>query len=121
MALGDETRIGQIARALVDNALRHNPAGVEVRIATRTGEGIASLVVEDSGPRIPDDETRAVFGRFARGPGAGEGSGLGLAIAAELAERMGGRLVLDQTGERKAFRLDLAADAVPEPPAAGGA
>ncbi|MFM8611663.1 MAG: sensor histidine kinase [Actinomycetota bacterium] len=116
MALGDETRIGQIARALVDNAVRHNPAGVRVRIATRTGGGIASLVVEDSGPRIPDAEARAVFGRFARGTGAGEGSGLGLAIASELAERMGGRLVLDQTGERKAFRLDLAEDAGSHPP-----
>jgi len=116
MALGDETRIGQIARALVDNALKHNPDGVHVRIATRTGGGIAALAVEDSGPRIPEDEARAVFGRFARGQGAGEGSGLGLAIASELAERMGGRLVLDQTGERKAFRLDLAEDAGNPPP-----
>jgi signal transduction histidine kinase len=89
---------------------------VHVRIATRAGGGIASLAVEDSGPRIPEDEARAVFGRFARGQGAGEGSGLGLAIASELAERMGGRLVLDQTGERKAFRLDLAEDAGNPPP-----
>lgn len=116
MALGDETRIGQIARVLVDNALRHNPEGVHVVIATRVAGGVASLVVEDSGPRIPDAEARAVFGRFARGRGAGEGSGLGLAIASELAERMGGRLVLDQTGERKAFRLDLAEDAGNSPP-----
>ena len=48
--------------------------------------------------------------RFARGTGAGEGSGLGLAIASELAVRMGGRLLLDQDGTRKAFRLELAAD-----------
>ena len=57
-----------------------------------------------------------MFGRFARGRGAGEGSGLGLAIASELAERMGGRLVLEQGEGRKAFRLDLAADAANPPP-----
>ncbi len=116
MALGDETRIGQISRVLVDNALRHNPEGVRVRILTRAAGGIASLAVEDSGPPIPDADVAAVFGRFARGRGAGEGSGLGLAIASELAERMGGRLVLEQGDGRKAFRLDLAADAVNPPP-----
>ncbi|MGA0123150.1 MAG: sensor histidine kinase, partial [Gaiellales bacterium] len=118
-ARGDETRIGQITRVLVDNALRHNPAGVRVRILTRAAGGIASLAVEDSGPPIPAEDAAAVFGRFARGRGAGEGSGLGLAIASELAERMGGRLVLEQGHGRKAFRLDLAADAgEPLPPSA---
>lgn len=115
MALGDETRIGQITRVLVDNALRHNPEGVRVRILTRAAGGIASLAVEDSGPPIPDADAAAMFGRFARGRGAGEGSGLGLAIASELAERMGGRLVLEQGEGRKAFRLDLAADAAYPP------
>lgn len=110
MALGDETRIGQVARVLVDNALRHNPRGVELRITTDAADGAARLRVEDSGPRIPDDEATAIFTRFARGSTAGEGSGLGLAIASELAVRMGGRLRLDQSGPRKAFVLELAAD-----------
>ncbi len=110
MALADETRIGQVARILVDNALRHNPEGVEVVVRTVAADGTAALVVEDSGPPIAAGEERAVFARFSRGTGAGEGSGLGLAIASELAERMGGRLVLDQTGPRKAFRVELAAD-----------
>lgn len=110
MALGDETRIGQVARVLVDNALRHNPEGVEVRVTTDAPDGVARLRVEDSGPRIPDDEAAAIFTRFSRGSTAGEGSGLGLAIASELATRMGGRLWLDQSGPRKAFVLELAAD-----------
>ena len=110
VAVGDEARAGQIARVLVDNAMRHNPTGVALRIATGVDARGAWLAVEDSGPRIPDAEVAAIFTRFARGSGAGEGTGLGLAIASELAVRMGGRLVLDQTGERKAFRLELAAD-----------
>ena len=111
VALGDETRIGQIARVLVDNALRHNPPGTAIDVATGGDGRTAWLAVVDDGPLIPMAEAGALFTRFARGKGAGEGSGLGLAIASELAARMGGRLLLDQSGPRKAFRLELPADA----------
>lgn len=110
MAVGDEARIGQITRVLIDNAVRHNPEGVDVLVATDHAPGVAAIVVSDSGPRIPDEEVAAIFTRFSRGTRAGEGSGLGLAIASELAVRMGGRLSLDQSGARKAFRLELRAD-----------
>ncbi|MGI9187700.1 MAG: ATP-binding protein [Gaiellales bacterium] len=110
MAVGDEARIGQITRVLIDNAMRHNPAGVEIHVTTEDGPLLAAIVVSDSGPPIPDEEVAAIFTRFSRGTRAGEGSGLGLAIASELAVRMGGRLVLDQAGARKSFRLELRAD-----------
>jgi signal transduction histidine kinase len=55
-----------------------------------------------------------LFERFYRGPGGGEGSGLGLAIAQELAQRMGGRLVLGADAHgRKEFLLTLPAAATP--------
>ena len=110
MAVGDEARIGQITRVLIDNAVRHNPEGVEILVTTEHAPGLAAIVVRDNGPRIPDEEVAAIFTRFSRGARAGDGSGLGLAIASELAVRMGGRLVLDQTDARKAFRLELRAD-----------
>jgi signal transduction histidine kinase len=110
MALGDEARIGQIARVLIDNAMRHNPDGVAITVGTTATGDVATLSVTDSGPRILDEEVAAIFTRFSRGMRAGEGSGLGLAIASELAVRMGGRLLLDQSGEHKAFRLELRAD-----------
>jgi signal transduction histidine kinase len=110
MAVGDEARIGQITRVLIDNATRHNPEGVEIRVSTEHRGTMAAIVVSDSGPKIPTDEVAAIFTRFSRGARAGEGSGLGLAIASELAVRMGGRLVLDQAGDHKAFRLELQAD-----------
>jgi signal transduction histidine kinase len=110
MAVGDEARIGQITRVLIDNATRHNPEGVEIRVTTEHSSTMAAIVVSDSGPKIPADEVAAIFTRFSRGARAGEGSGLGLAIASELAVRMGGRLVLDQAGDHKAFRLELRAD-----------
>jgi signal transduction histidine kinase len=107
VALGDETRIGQICRVLVDNALRHNPPGVHVYVACATRGGRAILRVADDGPEIPDDARERLFDRFYRGQGSSEGSGLGLAIARELAARMGGSLELVAAPEGKAFDVSL--------------
>ena len=109
VAIADEARVAQIARALVDNALRHNPPGVDVTLTVTEQDGAVELVVADDGPAIDPSSAERLFDRFYRGPGGGEGSGLGLAIAHELAQRMGGELVLDQRDGRpgKAFRLTL--------------
>ena len=116
-AIADEARVAQVARALVDNALRHNPEGVDVTLSVEAGDATASLVVADDGPAIDAAATERLFDRFYRGPGGGEGSGLGLAIAHELAQRMGGSLVLEQRdGEPgKAFRLTLPGALQPAP------
>ena len=109
IAIADEARVAQIARVLVDNALRHNPPGVDVTLTVREEGGIVELVVADDGPPIDPSTAERLFDRFFRGPGGGEGSGLGLAIANELAQRMEGELALVQRTGRpgKAFRLAL--------------
>jgi signal transduction histidine kinase len=112
-ALGDDMRIVRIGRALVENALRHTPAGTPVRIrSAATAFGTASLIVEDEGPGVPPEHQRHVFDRFYRVDGAiASGSGLGLAIAHELAEAMGGALELESAPGRTAFTLRLPAAA----------
>jgi signal transduction histidine kinase len=109
VAIADEARVAQIARVLVDNALRHNPPGVEVTVTVQEANGNVELVVADNGPPIEPATAERLFDRFFRGPTGGEGSGLGLAIANELAQRMDGELVLDQRAGRpgKSFRLTL--------------
>src|SRR5439155_1166214 len=86
--LGDEQRILQVGRALVENALRHTPTGTRVRVRTGREDGRVVLAVEDDGPGIVAEEAVHVFERFYRGDGGGSasGSGLGLAIAQELAQ-----------------------------------
>jgi two-component system, OmpR family, sensor kinase len=107
-ALGDEQRVLQIGRALVENALRHTPPGTTVRIRTERENGSATLAVEDDGPGIPADHASHVFERFYRADGAlASGSGLGLAIARELAEVMDGELDLDSRPGRTVFRVTL--------------
>jgi signal transduction histidine kinase len=107
-ARGDGQRVLQVARSLVENALRHTPEGTAVTIhADRRGDQ-AELVVEDDGPGIPPEHQAHVFERFYRVDGAmASGSGLGLAIARELAELMQGTLELSEHGGRTRFTLRL--------------
>jgi len=97
-ACGDPGSIARIVRILLDNAVRASPNGGEVTVQLRNGEN-ASLAVHDEGPGVPADERELIFERFQRGRSASgsAGFGLGLAIGRELAERMGGELVLERT------------------------
>jgi signal transduction histidine kinase len=104
LVLGDEQRVLQAARALVENALVHTPEGTHVQV--RVGDGV--LEVEDNGPGIPDEHAAHVFERFYRVEGRrSSGSGLGLAIARELAHAMDGTLELESAPGRTVFRLRL--------------
>jgi signal transduction histidine kinase len=107
--LGDEQRVLQIGRALVENALRHTPGGTRVRVRTVREDGRVLLTVEDDGPGIESKEAVRVFERFYRGDrgGRASGSGLGLAIASELAEAMQGEIVLTSEPGRTIFTLSL--------------
>jgi signal transduction histidine kinase len=108
--VGDEQRVQQIGRVLVDNAIRHNPSGTNVRIATASDNGVVTLSVSDDGPGIPDDAREHLFERFYRGSGTtATGTGLGLAIARELAQRMDGELSLTTVEGRTEFVLSLPA------------
>ena len=112
--LGDEQRVTQIARVLVENALVHTPPGTGVLV--RTGDG--TLAVEDEGPGIPPEHAEHIFERFYRVNGQlASGSGLGLAIAQELTRAMGGSLELESSPERTVFtlRLPVASEATLEP------
>ena len=68
------------------------------------------LIVSDQGPGVAQEERALIFERFKRGreTGGEAGFGLGLAIGRELAQRMGGSLVLTDTdGPGATFTLRL--------------
>jgi two-component system sensor histidine kinase QseC len=94
--LGDELVIDALVRNLLDNALRYTPPNGEIAIHVGHDAGRAMLVVEDSGPGIPEEARERVFERFHRELGtAVEGSGLGLSIVAEALQLHRGEIVLD--------------------------
>jgi signal transduction histidine kinase len=115
-AMADPGSVARIVRILVDNAVRLSPEGGRITVELRNGDR-ASLSVSDQGPGVPLDERDLIFERFMRGREATgrAGFGLGLAIGRELAERMGGELVLDeQAGPGARFTLRLPAAKAPD-------
>jgi signal transduction histidine kinase len=106
--IGDEQRVQQIGRVMVDNAIRHTPRGTQIRVAVSGENGRVRLAVSDDGPGIDAADHDRLFERFYRGDAAGgTGSGLGLAIARELAHRMDGDLCVTSEPGRTEFTLEL--------------
>jgi signal transduction histidine kinase len=97
--LGSRDDLQRVATNLIENAIRHTPAGTHVIASTRTlPDGSAELVVADDGPGIAADIRDRLFERFARGGGDRGGSfGLGLAIVAAVTEAHGGSVTVDQS------------------------
>jgi signal transduction histidine kinase len=107
-AVGDEQRVIQIARILIENAIRHTPPGTSVDVEVRRWEARALFEVRDDGGGIPEEERAQLFARFYRGEGVkASGSGLGLAIAQELAARMAATLKVDSRPGQTVFTLSL--------------
>jgi signal transduction histidine kinase len=109
-ALGDPGSVAQILRILLDNAVQLSPSGSEIRVELHDGGSPVGVSVSDHGPGVDPQERELIFKRFHRGrqTGGSAGFGLGLAIGRELAERMGGELVLeDGEGPGATFTLRL--------------
>ena len=87
---GDAERVHQVLANLLDNALRHSPAGGVVAVTAAVQDGRARIEVTDEGPGMPEGEATRVFERFYRSDAARTasegGSGLGLAIARWIVE-----------------------------------
>jgi signal transduction histidine kinase len=81
---------------LVDNALRHTPAGSQVDVRVEESDGQAILIVDDNGPGIAEADRERALQRFVRlNPTAdASGSGLGLAIVKHIAQKNEGLLTL---------------------------
>jgi heavy metal sensor kinase len=83
---GDPDRLHQLIMILLDNAIRHTPAGGRIRVAVAAApDGMARLAVRDEGEGIAPEHLPHLFERFYRADGArgrsSGGTGLGLAIA----------------------------------------
>jgi signal transduction histidine kinase len=103
VAVADQARLRQVVVNLVDNAIRHSPAGARVSVNASAAQPTGlRLEVCDEGPGIPPAERERVFQRFTRGATSAGGTGLGLAIARWAVELHGGAIeVMDaRTGCR---------------------
>jgi len=102
MVNGDRLRLAQAVSNLIANALEHGPGHVELTARVIGGRHVRIEVI-DEGPGLPAPVAQLT--RRARG-GRGR-RGRGLAIAAEIAERHGGRLVAAPTARGARIGLEL--------------
>ncbi|MFB9070682.1 sensor histidine kinase [Citricoccus parietis] len=98
----DRARMEQVLSNLVDNALRHTPAGGRVTVGLAEREEDVVFTVTDTGDGIPPEDLGRIFMRFYR-VGEGRearpaGSGLGLAISKALVQAQGGTLTASSSG-----------------------
>ena len=90
---GLEARLAQVFVNLITNAVSFCEDGDAVRVWARKRENRVLIVVEDTGPGIPEQALTKVFQRFySERPVAqfGDHSGLGLAISKQIVEAHGG-------------------------------
>jgi two-component system, OmpR family, sensor kinase len=113
---GSRDELHRLALNLIENAIRHTPAGTHVRASLAHGDGgEVVLTVMDDGPGIPEELRARLFERFVRGTGdgggSGGGSGLGLSIVRAVARSHGGDVTVDSPpggGARFVVRLPAA-------------
>jgi signal transduction histidine kinase len=102
----------ELLRNLLENAIQHTPAGTAIDIRLRRLDGVAELLVADSGPGIAAEHLPRIWDRFyrvdkARSRALG-GTGLGLAIVKYIAEAHGGTVrAVSELGKGTTFTIAL--------------
>ena len=114
----DPSRVRQIIRNLLTNAIRYGGDGISVVV--RSVEGTASVCVCDDGPGIPVEQRDEVFEAYRQGrtdtPVSGS-VGLGLNVSRQLARLMGGDLSYRYEDGTSIFALTLPmAESIPNEP-----
>jgi signal transduction histidine kinase len=113
LAQADGPAIHRLLLILIDNALKHTPAGGTVTVAIQRRDGSVSLSVADTGEGIAPEALPHIFERFYRSDPAragGGGFGLGLSIAQAIAQAHGTRIRVESTpGAGARFTLALKA------------
>jgi two-component system, OmpR family, sensor histidine kinase ChvG len=108
---GQEWRLGQVLRNIIDNAVSFSPPGGTITIGLHGDQQRVHLTVDDEGPGIPEANLRDIFKRFySERPSSesfGGHSGLGLAIARQIVEAHGGQLAACNRANGARFTLTL--------------
>ena len=116
----DPERMGQVLGNLLDNALRHTPAGGQVDVRLHGDAGGVQITVADTGDGIAAADLPHVFERFYRGDSARDprhvGSGIGLAIVWALVQEHAGRITAHSGGPGTGATFTITLPAVGDRP-----
>jgi two-component system phosphate regulon sensor histidine kinase PhoR len=112
LVTGHAIRLEQVLVNLLDNAVKFNKPGGEVRIDAAPEDGRIVIAIADTGAGIPSSDISRIFERFYRVDRARSrevgGTGLGLSIVKHVLERMGGTIAVEsRLGEGSTFTISL--------------
>ncbi|HSK66802.1 MAG TPA: ATP-binding protein [Anaerolineales bacterium] len=117
----DPGRMTQVLTNILDNALRHTPAGGKIILSAREAEDQVELAIRDSGAGLTKEDLERIFDRFYRADTARQrdgavqgGSGLGLAIAKSIVQAHGGQ-VRAESGSGNGLKVIITLPARLEP------
>jgi two-component system sensor histidine kinase KdpD len=90
----DAPLITQLFSNLLDNAVKHTPPGTTIMVSAEPEPGLIRVIVDDTGPSLPDGDPERLFAKFQRGRGESNtgGAGLGLAICRAIVNAHGGSI-----------------------------
>ena len=107
----NQQQISQVLMNLLVNAAQAITEKGEITVGSRTGNGMVSITVSDTGCGIPDEEMLLIFKPFYTTKEAGKGTGLGLSISTDIITKHGGTIqVMSTVGVGTTFTITLPVD-----------
>ncbi|MCR6506173.1 hybrid sensor histidine kinase/response regulator [Bacteroides muris (ex Fokt et al. 2023)] len=109
VVLTDKERVLQIGNNLLSNAIKFTDSG-GVSLKTDYDNGVLTLIVEDTGTGMTEEEQQRVFGAFERLANAAtkDGFGLGLSIVQRIVTMLGGTIRLEsEKGKGSRFTVEI--------------
>lgn len=107
----DEIRMSEVLNNVINNGIKYNREGGDLKIFLQTYGDFTRVVVKDSGIGIPEDKTSQVFNEFETLGNVSKhqkGTGLGMPISKRLMNGMGGELSLtSEVGVGTEFYIDI--------------
>ncbi|NPT56893.1 HAMP domain-containing sensor histidine kinase [Paraburkholderia elongata] len=105
----DLAMIERVLTNLLDNAIRHTPAGGSIDVDLAHKDGKVSVTVSDTGPGIPAEQREGLFERPFSSGGAHRGGGLGLLIVQRMLQLHHSQIrLLERAETGTAFCFELA-------------
>ena len=107
---GDRRLLAQALSNLLENTLRHTPAGTTATLSARTTRDAIEVTLKDDGPSVSPADAERLFQRFARAEASRttDGHGLGLALVRAIAVGHGGNAILSESGSGFGVTIRLA-------------
>lgn len=112
MVFGNVGQVREILLNLLVNAIQAMAGKGRLTIEIRSDDPVVVIVIDDTGPGIPEHAVSRIFDPFFTTKASAHGTGLGLAISAEIAREHGGSVELRHTSSQgTSFALALPRDA----------